>query len=241
MAIYALSDLHLAYGIPQKTMEAFGKSWENYMARIEESWNSVVAPEDLVLVPGDICWATKLNEAVADFEHLNNLNGRKIISRGNHDYWWSTMNKIRAFLIENEFSTIDFIRNDDVYLEQGAVIAGTRGWNFPGVNEFVESDRKIYERELIRLNICIDSIKKADPEHKLKWIVTLHYPPLTKQHHSSGFTEILKEAGVDTCIYGHLHGLGHRSVFEGRLDNNPVTEYICAASDYVRFEPVKIL
>ncbi|MCQ2535177.1 MAG: metallophosphoesterase [Clostridia bacterium] len=241
MAIYALSDLHLAFGFPEKTMEVFGRNWDSYMSRIEENWNRVVSDEDLVLVPGDICWATKLNEAKIDFDHLNSLNGRKIISRGNHDYWWSTMNKIRAFLLENNYSTIDFIRNDDVVIEQDAIIAGTRGWNFPGINEFVESDRKIYERELIRLNICIESLRKADPEHKQKWIVTLHYPPLTKQHCKTGFTQILEEAKVDVCIYGHLHGLGHRSVFEGKLDSNPYTEFVCASSDYVGFNPVKIM
>lgn len=238
MAIYALSDLHYAYGFPDKTMEVFSDYWKDYMQRIEDSWNETVSDDDLVLVPGDICWATRLDEASVDFAKLDSLSGRKIISRGNHDYWWSTMSKIRAFLQQNGFSTIDFIRNDDVVIEGNAIIAGTRGWAFPGSSEFSEEkDRKIYERELLRLGICIKSMEKADPEHKKKWIVTLHYPPVIKTIHRTGFGDMLREAQVDICVYGHLHGLGRRNVFEGKTEDNAFTEYICASSDHLLFKP----
>lgn len=222
-------------------MEVFHKRWENYMGRTEEAWNETVSDDDLVLVPGDICWATRLNEAATDFARLNSFKGRKIISRGNHDYWWSTMSKIRNFLKENDFTTIDFIRNDEVVIEDGCVIAGTRGWALPGESDFKEEDRKVYERELIRLKICIDSLQRADPEHRMKWIITLHYPPVINSRHKTEFGAILREAQVDICVYGHLHGMGHRNVFEGKTEDNPYTEYICASSDYLDFKPLRIV
>ncbi|MCQ2532093.1 MAG: metallophosphoesterase [Saccharofermentans sp.] len=236
MAIYALSDLHLALSNPEKSMSVFGPGWENYIERIKEGFDGVVKPEDTVLMPGDLSWATYLKDAKEDFEFIDNLPGKKIISRGNHDYWWNTIKKMEETFKDMGLSTITIARNNVIEAED-CLISGTRGWKVPGDDGFGEEDKKIYDREVIRLGLCLDAIAKEDPEHSKKHVIMMHYPPLTKNAARGEFTTLLENANVDMVIYGHLHGRAHAKVFEGKRGN---TEYRCVSADYCNYRPFQL-
>lgn len=229
MAIFAISDLHLALSI-NKPMDIFGQKWSGYMERLEAEWKAAVTPDDTVLLPGDISWATYLDEAYKDFSFIEALPGRKIISKGNHDYWWTTLSKLNKFLELNNFKTISFMHNNNYRIGQN-VVCGTRGWKLPGDDDFSAEDRKIYNRELQRLELSIKGAA-AEPEDKI--IVAMHYPPVGARGLISGFMEIMLKYGVDTCIYGHLHGEGHKKAFTGDINGIGV-KFISA--DFLGFRP----
>ena len=172
MAVYAMGDLHLALDNPEKTMEVFGDSWKDYMNRIREN-SSVVGEDDLYLLPGDLSWATYLEQADKDFEFINALPGKKVATRGNHDYWWGTVSKMNKILAGKGFDSITLLKSD-AYVSGEAVVAGTRGWKRLEDDGVTAEDVKIHNREIERLKICLDSIHKADPEHKLPHILHLH-------------------------------------------------------------------
>ena len=238
MAIFAMSDVHLSLSIPDKSMSVFGPSWENYIERIREGWTSVVGEDDTVLVSGDISWATKISEADKDFEFLASLPGRKLLSRGNHDYWWTTISKMDSYFAERDYGNIEIVRTNVVEAE-GCLISGTRGWMMPNDNDFKEQDRKIYDRELERLRLCFTEMDKADPGRTMKRIIMLHYPPITRFEHPTDFTELIKAGGADICVYGHLHGRAHDKVYREEVFEK--CKYLCTASDYLRFKPVRIV
>lgn len=227
MSLYTISDLHLPLGI-DKPMDIFGKSWDNYVERIYENWQAAVKPEDTVVLGGDFSWATYLDESYKDFEFLHGLNGRKILLKGNHDYWWSTLNKLCEFTKKHGFSDVFFLQNN-VFTAENIAICGTRGWS---LDISAPDDKKIYERELIRLRLSIESAKQTDCEDIY---VFTHYPPVTCQIQRTRFHEILKEYGVKKCIYGHLHGASHKTAFEGETDG---VEYILSSADYLEFSPI---
>ena len=156
MALFAISDLHLALSI-DKPMDVFGPRWAGYMDKLKENWCSVVREDDYVVMPGDISWATYLEQAYEDFRYIHGLPGKKIISKGNHDYWWTTMRKMEKFVSENGFTSISFMHNSSFSLE-GVTICGTRGWEMPGEVGFGDGDEKIFRRELLRLEL---SLQKA--------------------------------------------------------------------------------
>lgn len=235
MAIYGLSDLHIAKAI-DKPMDVFGSSWDHYMERIEENWRAVIKPEDTVLVPGDVSWATYLSEVDKDFDFINSLPGAKLISRGNHDYWWTTLRKLENHMTSKGFTTVSFLQNKAVQVED-AVISATRGWILPNDSEFTSEDKKIFERELARLDLCIADMKRIDPEHANKWILMMHYPPIIKTYLKNEFVTKITEASIDLCVYGHLHGLGQRLIVEDTIVN---TEFKCIAADYLKFMPVRL-
>ena len=236
MALFALADLHLAKDI-DKPMDVFGPMWDRYMERIEANWKASVTDEDTVLIPGDISWATYLSEVDRDFAFIDSLPGKKIFSRGNHDYWWTTVRKMEKYLEEKGFGTISFLQNNAVEVES-CLIGATRGWMLPNDAGFGEDDEKIYNRELARLSLCIKAMDQEDPEHKLKRIMMMHYPPLTKSMPKTDFTTALVEGGIDLCVYGHLHALGHKLIKE---DADYKTVFKCVAADYVRFVPQRIV
>ncbi|MBR5218487.1 MAG: metallophosphoesterase [Clostridia bacterium] len=220
MALFAMGDLHLPLGI-NKPMDIFGRGWENYVERIYQNWNRVVATDDTVLICGDFSWATYLEESIADFEFLHSLPGRKIISKGNHDYWWSTASKLTAFKNEHGFDDVEFLHNNAVSYGDYAICAA-RGWKSPFDKDFKKDDEKIYEREIIRLELSVSEGKKISD----KIIVMLHFPP------DAGITDVLEKYGVEKCVYGHLHGVREMEN-EGRD--------ILVASDFLGFEPLKLL
>ena len=237
MSIYALADLHLSLSCPDKSMEVFGLSWGDYISRVRENWENTVKETDTVLIPGDISWATYINKAEEDFRFISDLPGRKLLSRGNHDYWWTTIKKMEEFLAEKGFTDMEFVRTNVIPVED-AVVTGTRGWMIE-TKESIEGseNKKIYEREKLRIKMCIDALNEADPEHAKKHIFMIHYPPVTAKKDFTEFASMMAEGGVDICVYGHLHGSAHKKAFEGDFEG---TELICASADFVKFCPVLI-
>ncbi len=232
MAIYAISDLHLALSV-DKPMDVFGDRWVGYMDRLEENWRRVVGEDDLVLIPGDISWATYLGEAYEDFNFIHGLPGKKIISKGNHDYWWTTASKLNKFLDGNGFSSIAFMHNNSFNIE-GTPICGTRGWNMPGEDDFTPEDTKIYQRELQRLEL---SLRDVNIHEQNSIIVALHFPPFNSKGVFSEFLGIMQKYNVKMCIYGHLHGQAGRNAIEGLREG---IEFRLVAADHLAFCPVKI-
>ncbi len=232
MALYAISDLHLPIGV-DKPMDIFGSRWENYVGRLEENWKNIVTDNDTVVIPGDISWAMYLEESIPDFAFINSLPGRKIISKGNHDYWWTTMSKLNKFLAENNFESIEFMQNNAI-MYNNIAICGTRGWSYLGVGEVSEDDKKIYERELGRLELSINDAKKYNPE---RIIAFFHFPPINTDLTETGFSKILKENGIDLCLYGHLHNAVRQNIVEGEHDG---IKYMLVSCDYRGFMPTKL-
>ena len=232
MALYAISDLHLAIGV-NKPMDVFGPEWADYMTRLRDNWLDTISPEDTVLMPGDFCWATYLPEALPDFQWLEALPGRKILTKGNHDYWWTTRAKLDAFFLENGLSGIQVLHNDAVQVEDW-VICGARGWKSPGDEDFSAEDRKIHIREQQRLSLSLQAAKGIDAARTL---VMLHYPPFNARREPGAFVSIMQAHGVCQCIYGHLHGRGRYAAIQGEYDG---IMYQLVAADNLAFRPVRI-
>ncbi len=234
MATYAISDLHLSFGT-NKPMDIFGTKWKNYEEKIKENWDLVVNDNDVVIIPGDISWAMTFKEAVKDFEYINNMKGKKIFLKGNHDYYFSTKKKVNEFLEDNKFNTIKVLFNDAIDTDE-YIVCGTRGWGKTENND-KQLDKKIIAREEGRLKISLDIGKKLQNDYKDKGInkdiiVAMHFPPFI-----SNFQNILEEYKVKKCIYGHLHGFGHTMVKEGIINN---IEYVMVGCDYTGFKLVKL-
>lgn len=232
MSLYTISDLHLPLGI-DKPMDIFGKTWENYVEKLFENWQRVVKDDDLVVLPGDFSWATYIEQSKKDFEFLDKLNGQKIILKGNHDYWWTTMNKLNTFVKDQNFHSIRFLQNNS-FLYKDIAICGTRGWNFPSIENFSADDLKIYEREIQRLELSLKDSQKYD--HKEKFVF-IHYPPIAKNILSTRMSDLMKNYGVTKCIYGHLHAASHKNAVEGVVDG---IEYKLVSCDYIQFTPYKL-
>ena len=197
MRVFAIADPHLSRAEP-KPMTIFGPGWEGHPEAFFEGWRQEVAEEDLVLVPGDLSWALKLEDALVDLQEIAELPGRKVILRGNHDYWWPSVSKLRSALPAGMLA----IQNDALSID-GLVLAGTRGWVCPGSHGFSEQDEKIYRRELERLRLSLAAARKLSGE---AFIVMLHFPPVNSRLEPSGFTELLLEAAPDALVFGHVHG-----------------------------------
>ncbi len=227
MAIYAIGDLHLD-STKQKPMDIFGENWIEHEDKIFANWEKKVTKDDIVLIPGDISWAMKLEDAKVDLGNLEILPGKKIMIRGNHDYWWATKNKLLGL----NFSTIDFLVNDHI-IDDGFFITGVRGWDSNSIN-LTAQDKKIFEREFNRLEHALNFSMGFSG----KKIVMLHYPPFYADKKPNAFVSLLEKYGVDICIYGHLHGKeGHKTAVEGKVSN---TEFLCVASDYLNFDLKKL-
>ena len=228
MALYAIGDLHLCLGAP-KPMDVFGGAWVNYMDKLKEGL-TVIGPEDTTVLLGDLSWALDLENAQADFAWINNIPGRKIILKGNHDYWWSTAAKFQKFCVENQFSNM-FILNNNFYEYEDWAICGTRGWFFEE-SRSSEHDEKVFKRELLRLET---SLRAAGDRNKM---VFLHYPPRYKGYECQEILDLLQKYGVRRCFYGHLHGPSHKLAMEGVWDS---VEFRLTAADYLNFTPFRVL
>ncbi len=229
MSLFAIADLHLSLSV-NKPMDIFGERWTNHVEKLTKNWNETVSENDIVVIPGDISWAINFDEAKADFDYINKLNGTKIISKGNHDYWWSTLSKLNAFLVENSFDTIKFLHNNHYpYGKYG--ICGTRGW----INEnSVPADAKVLAREAQRLEV---SIKSALNE-KLEPIVFLHYPPVFGNESNYDILDVMYKYNVKECYYGHLHGNAHKYAICGEREG---INFNLIAADFVQFCPKLVL
>lgn len=202
MRVFAISDLHLPFG-NDKPMDVFG-GWDNYTQRLYENWQNVVTDDDTVVIPGDISWTLKLENALADFQFIHSLNGKKIISKGNHDYWWSTVTKINEFLETNGFFDISILHNN-AYKVSNMVICGTRGWVYDGTGE---SDDKVVRREAARLESSLKSGLQLGNNIK----VFLHYPFVYGDYVCEDIYAVLREYGIRDIYYGHIHGSGRTKI-----------------------------
>ena len=229
MAIYAISDLHFDYS-KKKPMDIFGDNWQDHEGQIFKNWEERVKQEDLVLIPGDITWALKLEEAIKDLDRIDELIGTKLISKGNHDLWWQSITKLNDLSMKS----IKFLHNGH-FIHEDVAIAATRGWTSRDGDEFDEKDEKVFKRELNRLDISLSSIK----DNVSKKIVMIHYPPFNfKDSKPNEFVEMMKKHNVDICIYGHLHGEGHKFAVEGEVEG---IDFHCVSSDFLGFDLKKII
>jgi predicted phosphohydrolase len=227
MALYAISDLHLSLST-DKSMEVF-PGWENYVERIKSNWENTIKDEDMVVLPGDISWGMTLEQALLDFKFINSLPGKKIILKGNHDYWWTTRKKMENFFNEKGLHTLNILNNDCYKYEEYAV-CGTRGW----INENEEpADKKVLLREAGRLETSI----KLAINQNLKPIVFLHYPPIYADDYNYDILEVLHKYKIKDCYYGHIHGKSSDYAINGERDG---IKYTLISGDYLQFSPVKI-
>lgn len=203
MSIFAIGDTHLSLG-SDKPMDIFG-GWQDYVSRLEKNWKKIITPDDTVVIPGDISWALNLSDTKADFEFLNSLPGTKIISKGNHDYWWSTKKKMDEFFLENGFDTLKILHNN-AYAVGGVAICGTRGWFFDDDAAEVE---KVISRECGRLRASIAAAKETG----LPPVVFLHYPPITRDRICEPIMQVLIDEKIDRCYFAHLHGMSVNYAF----------------------------
>ncbi len=224
MALYAIGDLHLSLGV-SKPMDIFGGNWVGYMEKLQKGL-SVIGPEDTTVLCGDLSWALDINQAREDFRWIDSILGRKIILKGNHDYWWSTAAKFYKFCEENGFSN-QFILNNNHYEYNGMAICGTRGWFFEEERSG-EHDEKVFKRELLRLEA---SLKSAG---ELPKTVFLHYPPRYKGYQCDEILALLDKYEVRRCFYGHLHGPSHKLAMEGLWDG---IEFRLVSADFLDFQP----
>lgn len=245
MRLFGIGDLHLSFGTPGKSMERFGEAWRDHPRRVAEFWDATVNPEDLVLLPGDISWAMNLNQAAADLEWIAERPGTKIMIRGNHDYWWSSISKVRAALPP----TIYALQNDSLVFGE-YVIAGTRLWDSseysfqsiidykpvqadeltPSTTQMTAEDQVLFERELGRLELSLKSI----PQGSFKRIVMTHYPPIGLALATSRASQLLERYNVSLCIFGHLHSIKQ----EIRQREMQSTGSLFGSKDGVRYELV---
>lgn len=201
MAIFVIGDLHLSFKSP-KPMNIFGSNWDNHEEKIKQDWLEKVKEEDTVILIGDFSWAMKIEDAYLDFKYLESLPGKKILLKGNHDYWWTTITSMKKYLLENNFKTIDFLFNNSFVIDN-KILVGTRGWTF---GESAE-DKKIFERECQRFELSIHSNKEKENK---EIIAFFHYPPITKtqafKNDMNKFIKIMKKHNINKAYYGHLHG-----------------------------------
>lgn len=236
--IFAIADLHLTLSTPEKSMEVFGKRWLGYQEKLKKKWEALVAKDDLVLIAGDISWAMKLETATVDLAFIDALPGKKILLKGNHDYWWGAINKLKKL----NFTSLHFLQNDAINLENVS-ISGARLWNTKEYNfdklvangtitaEDLVKAEKIYERELLRLRL---SLENMDRTKKLKICMT-HFPPIGIDQNQSRASAILKDFGINICVFGHLHGV-KSSPFQKREG----IKYFLVSADYLDFSPLEI-
>ena len=217
MSIYTNGDLHLSFH-ENKPMDIFGENWKGHEEKIKQDWINKVKNQDLVILPGDFSWSTYLKDTYDDFNYLNSLPGKKLLLKGNHDYWWTTLKSMRKFLEENDFQNIDFIFNN-AYEFENYIFAGTRGWS-----QTEEENERFLNRETQRLELSLKQAKEIQEKRlqeeniKKEIIVFMHYPPITNNqieaNEATSFVRVMKKYGVNRCYYGHLHGIAIKEAVE---------------------------
>ena len=235
MSIYAIGDLHLS-NLNNKPMNIFGDNWNDHEEKIRLNWKKKIKEEDLILLPGDFSWAMNLEEAYLDFKFLDGLPGIKLLLKGNHDYWWTTLSKMQNFIDSNKLKNIYFLINNSFSYDKYTIV-GTRGWTFNDT----ENSEKMINRETNRLKLSIEDAKKNNADFN-NTICIMHYPPITKQMISentkSPYLKILNENNINLCLYGHLHGSAHSEAVIGNFDN---VNLKLVSSDFLNFDPMLII
>lgn len=219
MSIFSIADLHLSTAV-NKPMDKFGYRWQGYTDKLIKNWRAIVNEEDTVIIPGDISWGISLKEALSDLKLISSLPGRKILGKGNHDYWWSTITKMNQFFEENEIKNIDFLHNNAFQIEN-YIIAGSRGWY---IDQTLQNDRegadyrKIIAREAARLEISLNEADVLKKKYDFDVLCYLHFPPIFGDYKCREIIEVLKKHSVKYCYFGHIHGkynIPKSSVVEG--------------------------
>lgn len=231
MKIFSISDLHLS-GTCDKPMDVFGAGWEGHFGKIKKDWESKVSDDDLVLLCGDTSWGTELSEGVSDLRSLSGLRGRKIFIRGNHDYWWNGITKLRDAAPDETFY---FLQNDCVKFGN-VIICGSRGWSCPGSADYTERDERLYAREAERFRLCFKAVEKVREEGDVLLVMT-HYPPVNPKSQDTLFSDLFLQNGVDKVIFGHVHG---QAFFPLRTVKDGI-EYVLTSCDKVGFALQRIL
>ena len=228
MSLFVLADTHLSLGT-DKPMDIFG-GWEDHVERLEYNWKRKIRPEDTVMLPGDISWAMSLEQSLEDLRFLDSLPGRKIISKGNYDYWWNTASKMYRFFEDNGITTLNILHNN-CYEYDGIGLCGSRGW----INETGKpEDEKVINREAIRLEASVIEAEKQG----LRPVVFLHYPPVFAGSVNEPIFEVLRRHGIKLCFYGHLHGRrAHANAVTGQYEG---VELRLISADYLQFDPLDI-
>ena len=234
MKVFAISDLHLSTSV-EKPMDVFGDGWQNHFEHISADWTSKVSADDIVLLGGDMSWGITIEEAKADFDLVSALPGKKIVVKGNHDLYWNSLAKMKT-----AFSDYVFLQNNAFRFQadgdsKGVVAAGSRGWNLPG-KDFTEHDQKIYERELIRIELSLNQAQKLRQDGDVL-VVMMHFPPFDATFADSEFTKIFEKYCVDFVLYGHLHGKGVR--VSKRLVKNSIS-YLLTSCDLIDNQLVEV-
>lgn len=228
--LYAIGDLHLSFQ-SDKPMDIFGEAWANHENRLIEGF-STLTEEDTCVICGDITWSMSIEEALSDFMFIEKLPGKKIILKGNHDYWWSTASKAKKFFEKNEIKTIDILHNNCFFVDEDTAVCGTRGWFYEEMRH-TEHDKKIMNRELMRLEASLQMAGDA----KRKYCF-FHYPPIFGSYVCHEMIKIMVRYGVTDCWYGHIHGRAHKMAFTGTSEG---IKYHMVSADYLGFVPEKIL
>lgn len=230
MAIFTIADLHLSFNT-DKPMEVFGENWKDYEQKIKNDWLEKVNEKDIVILPGDFSWSMKLEDTYYDFKFIEDLPGKKILLKGNHDYWWNTLTKMRKFLKDKNIESVDFLYNNS-YEFENIIIVGTRGWTISDCEE----DKKITKREVERLELSIkDSILKYGKNKEI--ILFMHYPPITKNYLHTDYIDIMKKYNIKKCFYGHLHSTAIKDAIEGNIKG---IEFKLISADALEFNLYKI-
>lgn len=227
MSIFVIGDTHLSFS-SDKPMDVF-KGWQDYEKKIEKNWQNLVDENDTVIINGDFSWGMSLEETEKDFEFLNKLNGKKIISKGNHDYWWNTVSKMNNFVREKGFETISFLHNN-AFRVGNISVAGTRGWFFDAEKENID---KVLARECARLQRSIDAAKELGGET----VVFLHYPPVAVLKDCEPILDVLIKNGIKRCYYGHLHGGAVKTAVNGEKYG---IKFKLVSADYLNFCPYNV-
>ncbi|HEY3425382.1 MAG TPA: metallophosphoesterase [Negativicutes bacterium] len=229
--IFAIADLHLSGNPPKKPMDIFHECWKNHWERIKENWQEIVGFDDVVLIAGDTSWAMNVADALVDLRAIHGLPGRKIIIKGNHDFWWQSTAKMKRFMPDS----LEFVHNSFVGIGADIAVCGSRGWNHPDDPSFSLSDERIYEREQQRILLSLNQAKNAD----YKQIILLtHFPLLYKNRAIQGIVKFLPDYNVIHCVYGHLHGV---AIENGLIGNMNGTEYHLVSCDAIDFKIKKIM
>lgn len=231
MKVFSISDLHLS-GLSDKPMDVFGAGWENHFEKIKCDWQSKVSDDDVVLICGDISWGTDLDEGLYDLNCLKGLKGKKVFIRGNHDFWWNGITKLRKAAPDGTFY---FLQNDCVKIGN-VVICGSRGWTCPGSADFTDGDLRLYKREAERFKLCFNEVEKVREDGD-KLLVMIHYPPFSQKSPDTDFTKLFEQQKADKVIFGHVHGDVY---FPFRTVKNGI-EYILTSCDKVDFSLQRIL
>lgn len=225
MPVFAIGDLHLSLGV-KKPMDVFS-GWSDYVPRLEKAWKSLITSDDTVVIDGDISWGMSFEQSLADFAFLEALPGKKVLVKGNHDYWWNTSAKMKRWFAENKFESFEILHNNCVFVDDIA-LCGTRGWLYD-IGQ--PHDEKVMNREVLRLKASLNTAGDAEK------VAFLHYPPIYPNASAEDIVAVMHEYGVKRCFYGHLHGASIQYAVQGNVDG---IEYKLISADALQFCPIKI-